>query len=118
VDGEEDVEHRPEPQEAPRGEPAAVEGAGARPLLEDELAHEEAAQDEEEVDAGPAEGVSGPLEHVDDRVAAGLAAEVPAQRQHDRDAADDVEIESPGGRAGAVLRSLGRQGQRGNRGRH
>jgi len=92
--------------------------AGARPFAEDQLAHEETAQHEEQVDAGPAEHVAGPLQGVEDRIAARVTAEVPAQRQDDRDAADDVQIESPGARARAALRWQGVRQRRGRRGRH
>jgi hypothetical protein len=95
LDGEEDVQHRPELQQSAGGEPPAVEAPGTRLLGEHQAAEQEPAEHEEEVHPGPAEGTAGPGECVEHHVAAPLAAEVPAEREDDRQSADDVEIEAP-----------------------
>ena len=93
--GQEDVQHGPELQQSAKGEAPAVEAAGPGLLGQHQPAEQEPAEHEEEVDAGPAEAARRCGERVQDDIAAALAAEVPAEREEDRQPADDVEIETP-----------------------
>ena len=92
-DGQVQVIGRPDLEAAADQEPADVQPAPRPQFMEEEPAHEETAQDEEEVDSRPAEPMPRPRDSVQRTGLFGREDRMPAQDQEDRDPPEDVELD-------------------------
>ena len=92
-DGQVQVIERPDLEGPADQEAADVEPAPRLQFMEQEPAHEETAEDEEEVNSRPAEPVPNRRESVQRTRFFGSDGRMPAQDQEDRDPPEDVELD-------------------------